>query len=255
MNVRTVREKLAAAWVAALTQKLGDVKVSSHTLDPVTPVGGASGHLWWKQYYSQPGKAVLWIGADDATWERLAHSNGAAEIEGASTKDGYFNFLTGVAEETCQRLRNEGLTVFPFKSEESPAPCVSNSIVALRIQSPSLNGELLLGAGSEWEFDNGAESHSEPAAPSKTIDLLLDVEFPVSISFGQTSMTIRDALQLKPDSIVDLDRAAHDLVDIIVNGCVIARGEVVSVDQQYGIRVRQILNAEQRLGLARLAER
>ena len=82
---------------------------------------------------------------------------------------------------------------------------------------------------------------------SKTFDLLLDVALPISVSFGRTSLQIREVLKLNTGSIVELDRFVTDPVEVIVNDCVIARGEVVVVDGNYGVRISQLASREDRL--------
>lgn len=91
-----------------------------------------------------------------------------------------------------------------------------------------------------------------PSAPntttvSKTFDLLLDVALPVSVSFGRKSLQIREVLKLNTGSIVELDRMVSEPVDVIVNDCVIARGEVVVVDGNYGVRITHLASREDRL--------
>ena len=90
-----------------------------------------------------------------------------------------------------------------------------------------------------------------PAAPgaknSKTLDLLLEVELPIGVSFGRTQMRLKEALKLTTGSIVELNRAVTEPVEIIVNNCVIARGEVVVVDGNYGVRILEIISREERL--------
>jgi flagellar motor switch protein FliN/FliY len=86
-----------------------------------------------------------------------------------------------------------------------------------------------------------------PEAVSRTFDLLLDVALPVSVSFGKTSLQIREVLKLNTGSIVELNRFVNDPVDVIVNDCVIARGEVVVVDGNYGVRISQLATREDRL--------
>ena len=87
---------------------------------------------------------------------------------------------------------------------------------------------------------------------SRTFDLLLEVALPVSVSFGKTNLQIREVLKLNTGSIVELDRLVTDPVEVIVNDCVIARGEVVVVDGNYGVRISQLASREDRLrsGLA-----
>jgi flagellar motor switch protein FliN/FliY len=85
-----------------------------------------------------------------------------------------------------------------------------------------------------------------PTSVSKTFDLLLGVHLPVSVSFGKTSMMVKEVLKLTTGSIVELNRAVTEPVDIIVNNCIIARGDVVVVAGNYGVRVREIVSKEQR---------
>ncbi len=101
------------------------------------------------------------------------------------------------------------------------------------------------------QYDRAAPEVKAPATGgstfSKTFDLLLDVALPVSVSFGRTSLQIREVLKLNTGSIVELNRLVVEPVDVIVNDCVIARGEVVVVDGNYGVRVTHLASREDRL--------
>jgi flagellar motor switch protein FliN/FliY len=79
------------------------------------------------------------------------------------------------------------------------------------------------------------------------MDLLLDVDLPVSISFGKTELPLKDVLKLTTGSIVELNRGINDQVEILVNQCLIARGEVVVVEGNYGVRIQQIASRQDRL--------
>jgi flagellar motor switch protein FliN len=93
-----------------------------------------------------------------------------------------------------------------------------------------------------------------PVAPaSRTMEVLLGVHLPVSISFGSAEMPLRDVLKLSAGSVVELDRQPEEPVDLIVNGCVIARGEVVVVDGNYGVRVQEIVSRKERLDVSRVS--
>ncbi len=100
-------------------------------------------------------------------------------------------------------------------------------------------------------YERTAVAESLPApnttTVSKTFDLLLDVALPVSVSFGRKSLQIREVLKLNTGSIVELDRLVSEPVDVIVNDCVIARGEVVVVDGNYGVRITHLASREDRL--------
>ncbi len=93
-----------------------------------------------------------------------------------------------------------------------------------------------------------AESTDSAASgPASTLDLLLDVELPVSVSFGRAQVPLKDVLKLTSGSIVELNRTVAEPVEIIVNNCVIARGEVVVVEGNYGIRIQEIISRAERL--------
>ena len=77
------------------------------------------------------------------------------------------------------------------------------------------------------------------AAPN--FDLLAGVSLRVSVEVGSTSMTLAELLAIDEGSVIELDRAATDLLDIYANGTLIAKGEIVSVDGRYGIQVAAVV--------------
>jgi len=79
------------------------------------------------------------------------------------------------------------------------------------------------------------------------LELLLEVELDLSVSFGETVLPLQDVLKLASGSIVELNRSATDPVDLLVNNSVIARGEVVVVDGNYGVRVTEIVSRKERI--------
>jgi len=90
-------------------------------------------------------------------------------------------------------------------------------------------------------------STAPTARNSKTLDLLLEVDLPIGVSFGRTQLRLKEALKLTTGSIVELNRSVTEPVEIIVNNCVIARGEVVVVEGNYGVRILEIISREERL--------
>jgi len=91
------------------------------------------------------------------------------------------------------------------------------------------------------------ETANEMPKNSGTLDLLLDVELPVSVSFGKAQMPLQQVLKWTSGSIVELESTVNEPVEVVVNNCVIARGEVVVVDGNYGVRVQQIVSRAERL--------
>jgi flagellar motor switch protein FliN/FliY len=79
------------------------------------------------------------------------------------------------------------------------------------------------------------------------INLLLDVELPVRVSFGQTEMQLRDVFKLGAGSVIELDKSVNDPVTVIVNNKPIAKGEVVMVDGNYGVRILEVESTADRI--------
>jgi flagellar motor switch protein FliN len=78
--------------------------------------------------------------------------------------------------------------------------------------------------------------------------LLADVPLRLSVEVGSTSLRLAELMDLAEGSVVELDRQANELLDILVNGTLVARGEVVTVGGKFGIRVVDVVAAEARLG-------
>jgi flagellar motor switch protein FliN len=95
-------------------------------------------------------------------------------------------------------------------------------------------------------MENGGQGDSK-AGGKWNIDLLLDVELPIVVSFGETEMPLKDVLRLGVGSVIELDKSVNDPVTIIVNDKPIARGEVVMVDGNYGVRVLEVESTAERL--------
>jgi flagellar motor switch protein FliN len=95
-----------------------------------------------------------------------------------------------------------------------------------------------------------------PAAPAADaadpsgLDIVLDVPVELAVEIGRTEMTIRETLDLGPGSIVVLNRMTGEAVDLLVNGRRIARGEVVAIDEQFGLRITTVVTADKRLDAA-----
>jgi flagellar motor switch protein FliN/FliY len=82
---------------------------------------------------------------------------------------------------------------------------------------------------------------------ARNLNLLLDVEIPIAVEVGRAQMSLDDVLKLVPGSVVALDKKAEEPVDLRVNGKLVARGEVVLVDDTYGLRITQIIDAAGRI--------
>lgn len=80
--------------------------------------------------------------------------------------------------------------------------------------------------------------------PTRSLSILQDVEMGVTAELGRRRMTVRELLALTPGTVIELDRAAGSPVDLLVNGHLIARGEVVVIDEEFGIRISEIVRSD-----------
>jgi flagellar motor switch protein FliN/FliY len=88
----------------------------------------------------------------------------------------------------------------------------------------------------------------ENASPSPAnLDLLLGVTLQVAVELGRTKMSIEEVLKLGPGSVVELEKLAGEPVDVLVNNQLIARGEVVVIEDRFGVRVTDVLPPAQRV--------
>ncbi|MPQ99489.1 flagellar motor switch protein FliN [Modestobacter sp. I12A-02628] len=109
----------------------------------------------------------------------------------------------------------------------------------------------LLGAGAEQAvFALQVDLPVPPGStrPPGSLDLLRNVAMEVTVEIGRTRMTVAELLSLHPGEVIELDRAASAPADLLVNGTLIARGEVVVVDEDFGLRISEIVTDAAELG-------
>lgn len=86
-----------------------------------------------------------------------------------------------------------------------------------------------------------------PADETANLDVILEIPVSIAMEVGRTKISIRNLLQLNQGSIVELDRLAGEPLDVLVNGTLIAHGEVVVVNEKYGIRLTDVISAAERV--------
>lgn len=95
------------------------------------------------------------------------------------------------------------------------------------------------------EFDSTPMSSGGEANPD--LDVILDIPVMISMEVGSTQIPIRNLLQLNQGSVVELDRLAGEPLDVLVNGTLIAHGEVVMVNEKFGIRLTDVVSPSERI--------
>ena len=101
--------------------------------------------------------------------------------------------------------------------------------------------------GEQSKVSGPTAGEGQGIAANWNIDLLLDVELPVSVSFGHSEMQLKDVLKLGAGSVIELDKSVNDPVTVIVNHKPIAKGEVVMVDGNYGVRILEVESTADRI--------
>lgn len=217
--------------------------------------------LWWRQDFAGDGKFTTWIGAKTSTWVALG---GGDPAEAKST---YLEML-GQAQSGTAHVVSAGFDT-PLKcepGEEGPAPDFTSlgyGIVGISFggnELPSLvfaiepSIEKILAADEPEPAvatSGGAVDSFVASANQPMLSRLMELELPLSIALGRAMMPIREVLKVTSGSVIELDRNVGDTVELLVHGTVVARGEVVSVKGNYGVRIKEIISQQDRLHLYR----
>lgn len=232
-----------------------------------TEIGGQHGGiLWWQQRFPLPGDPAVWIGAPRNAWTELAKRVlGAAGVEDDSqARETYLEVLQqSLGELSRSAGRRWDRQVDGAGNETSAAPEAADFYLVQATYPDAALAPLIVaitGAPQDPPTDAETPAAKAPAddpgpgraelksaPPSRTFDLLMDVELPVSVSFGHVQLCLKDVLKLTAGSIIELNRTVDEPVEVIVNNCVVARGEVVVVEGNYGVRIHQIVTRQERL--------
>ncbi|HXE12111.1 MAG TPA: flagellar motor switch protein FliN [Bryobacteraceae bacterium] len=199
-----------------------------------------------KQPWVDLGKKILSMGDDEAPDAELIDST-LSEI--ASQVAGS---ITTFLNHQYQRQIETG----PIRTQEATLPVEpgvsisfhqvrfgDGSVIPVSFRVPESLFQSLIPVKKQQE----APAPSEATAEAGKLERLFDVEMPVSISIGRAKMPLKDVVKLTTGSVVELSRSISEPVDIVVNNCVVARGDVVVVEGNFGVRIREILSKEDRM--------
>lgn len=118
-----------------------------------------------------------------------------------------------------------------------------------------ISGGLDMASASEPEEDLHEEAQPQQeikfGSVEPKLELLLDLQLPVSIELGRTNMLIRDILRLGRGSVVEFDKLVSEPIDVLINGKKVAEGEVVVIDKHFGIRITTLIDPSERLRATR----
>lgn len=281
---KEILEQLGAQFSLALEGMLGEPWPS--TLPEEQIPGDTSRLLCWSQKLNIHKNPVFQVAVENTVWRevgtRALVAVGLEDPEESDIRATYLELLTQALSGLARFLTGKAGTEVTLESgAESPVPVSSAAAPfhCLRLASPTgfaadlfvriepVVIEALLHeqaeaaqqavapveaeqkqaqpqrAASAASASGGGTSHPPP--PS--MELLLDVEMPVSVSFGRTNLLLKEVIKLSTGSIIELNRTITEPVEVIVNNCVIARGEVVVIEGNYGVRIQQIVSRSERL--------
>lgn len=143
------------------------------------------------------------------------------------------------AEAMAEQQASEAASAPQIKAPESPATEEPESAAPSR----SGNEELTQSSPVFEQFSNNNtlnDTHND-------IDMILDIPVQLTVELGRTRIAIKNLLQLAQGSVVELDGMAGEPMDVLVNGCLIAQGEVVVVNEKFGIRLTDIITPSERI--------
>jgi flagellar motor switch protein FliN/FliY len=195
--------------------------------------------VWWSCALSVDPSCRIYAGAEPKTWREIGSPDDAP---GDDPQASWFALLTRSIEQAAKSRFGALVSCTELGvSEESPSAWTRVSVSIGRGGSSSPETVSLV-LSPELVAALGGEDLPEMNAPARTnsLEILEHVEIPVSVSFGRTHMRLEDLLGLTNGSIVPLDRELGDEVEVRVNNRVIARGEVVAVDGNYGVRILKV---------------
>jgi len=262
-------EEMARQLTGVMEAMMGEapnVALAPHELSPEDLEAGENALLWWEQSFSVGSGELMWVGAKRQSWEeignRILKSAGVEDGDTESIRSTYLEIvnqaLSGVASALSARAREDvactdgheappdatGGTSFSFEigvGDQAFPAIVVFSKTLLDLPDSAAQADV------PKRIDPPSRSAPGDSKKPTAIDLLLDVELPVSVSFGRAQLPLKDVIKLTTGSIVELNRAVSEPVDVIVNNCVIARGEVVVVEGNFGVRIRQVISRQERL--------
>lgn len=174
-----------------------------------------------------------------------------AQEEGSVSKESQVASTTQIAPEpmpTSQvspaapvHTEPQPMPVYTQPMEQMVQPGVQQSQGYVRQQS-SIRPDVDVQTPQFQSFDTSPKVY-----PKENMDILMDVSLEVSVELGRTSRKIKEILEFGPGSIIELNRLVGEPVDVLVNGKFIATGEVVVIDENFGIRITDIINPENRI--------
>lgn len=251
-------ERFLARWTnefgRAIESQTGQAPAISHARVPDSESWEerAGNLLWWKQATEGIDNFAIWIGAEEECWSAVA----AGSKQSGEPKQAYFELLRQANRNLAGAAATGFSKAFQWRdgSMEQAAPAL-DTLELIEVQI-TLGGKTLptLLAGIErqaqmLEASTAENSSLAVTSASPMLSRLMDLQLPVTVLLGRAVLPIRDVLKISSGSLIELDRQIGDYVEVMVHGTVVARGEIVSVRGNYGVRIKEIISRQDRIAL------
>ena len=183
-------------------------------------------------------KPAVKFGAEQRERLLMLIKDGVGEFISAHAKDyGTFTIEASPASEPAL----DPATAIQFTAADDQANRVSILMDMNSALAEALSLHLKAGSTATGAESSIKSSAREVTQEQKNLNLVMDVELNVTLRFGQRQLTLREVLELTSGSVVELDRQVEEPVELLLEGKVIARGEAVVIDGNYGLRVIEVL--------------
>jgi flagellar motor switch protein FliN len=227
-------------FVEELTQVLGTLTSSQGS----AAAGAFPGERQWYATLSvadaPSDRLAIVIDHDRAAMLARLVSGGAGGVEDASVADLLRNALSQAAAALSVRHDGERLELTLEELAPRSASLARETFTAYAISVPDLPEPFLLAMA--WVD----AARTDGDAAGNRIQVILDIDLPVVVRFGQTELPIRALSKIGPGSVIDLGRSPDDPVEVLVSNRVVARGEVVIVGGNYGVRILDVASQSER---------
>jgi flagellar motor switch protein FliN len=247
------------AWIPEFVKSMemftGRVIVSTEPPPSTDVPGGDEPQFWHSQSFTRSGAGRLWIGVP--LTQCLAATAPAAEDDGervALFREAVAQSLQSVAQ-VLATAGCHGLHCGTESGSEAPPASVpegrrqwfrAGDVFVTITLRPEPTFEAVIAADPpETGIANDADADASALSPS--LERFAGVELPVRVVLGRATMRVRDILKLTVGSLIDLDARPNEQVDVCVHDSIVARGDVVSIRGNYGVRIVDVMSQRDRL--------
>ena len=263
----TIAQWLAQEWARQIGPALSSMagEPFQAVVPPEQTAARAGSEMVLARRLREMPEAILWIALSEEAWRgagtAILRSVGVEDASEDEIRNAFLEVVDQSLGQVASTLGGRLGREVGWETIDEPAP-EGPEMAWVPVELAAAEGAvgmMWVAAGSGFRIElpeptaqARAGSEERAAAPPPDdrrpmLELLMEVALPVGVTFGRTQLKLKDAIKLTSGSIVELNRSIIEPVEVIVNNCVIARGEVVVIEGNYGIRIQEIVSREERL--------